>query len=170
MCWWGLLPSALRESVSGRRGAERPERSEDGTPAARDPSEARGTPSGDSTCKLSFVVPISSWLQEVCTGQRIPKNDWRNFIEMSSRTMIRIGRRMCGKASSSDRHQRLPRFRPCPPKVAFFARGMLSLTGRFMRLCPTSRRQGDRARRVRAFHPDTAHPFMPVSRKICFRN
>jgi len=32
--------------VSGRRGAERSERSEDGTHAARDPSEARGTPRG----------------------------------------------------------------------------------------------------------------------------
>jgi hypothetical protein len=41
--------SALGVCVSGRRGAERSEQSEDGTPAARDPSEARGTPSGDTT-------------------------------------------------------------------------------------------------------------------------
>ena len=40
------LLAALGVCVSGRRGAERSERSEDGTPAARDPSEARGTPSG----------------------------------------------------------------------------------------------------------------------------
>jgi hypothetical protein len=40
------LLTALGVCVSGRRGAERSERSEDGTPAARDPSEARGTPSG----------------------------------------------------------------------------------------------------------------------------
>jgi hypothetical protein len=40
------LLAALGKCVSGRRGAERSERSEDGTPAARDPSEARGTPSG----------------------------------------------------------------------------------------------------------------------------
>jgi hypothetical protein len=40
------LLTALGVCVSGRRGAERSERCEDGTPAARDPSEARGTPSG----------------------------------------------------------------------------------------------------------------------------
>jgi hypothetical protein len=57
-----------------------------------------------------------------------------------------------------------------PAKVAFFARGMLSLTGRLMRLCPTSRRQGDRARRVRSIHPGSAHPLTPLSRKTCHWN
>jgi len=52
------LLAALGVCVSGRRGAERSERSEDGTPAARDPSEARGTPSGDSTRK-DIRLPIT---------------------------------------------------------------------------------------------------------------